>query len=343
MKHLIDIKNPEEFLDKVIKITLKIDGKPVQCGYEDGRLVFRGRGGDAFKEAKEITAYDLLYSVGLNKAVKHFKSHQENMKPYKNVICEVDDDGCIYLLSATGQDGKLIEDTHKVCEDLDFTVIPTLYDCKPGMIDPAIKHAILRWLKQDTLPTYANMLDVIYPNMHIDIEGIVLTTVDNEQAKLINPMMRSKRDMWTQHVNDFNLKYKEQIENAYKWIFSRAELTYEWLLQTDQLESSQVCKENLRLDILNHMFIEIVDLSTPAELFAIASAFPSIDRYRFFIQQENLPEELQALMREYPHLVKLYDLHIKMLWKKRKRTFLVTQEFQDEVNEFIEKIERRII
>lgn len=346
MDNIIDIFNKkkeyiESLLDKEVKVTLKIDGKPFQVCYnkENDEIEYHGRSGNSIKLGPLLTEYDLIFSTGLNKGIKHFEKYKDKLKKYDFICCEVSDGDEIYLISVI-ENNKYIDGDklNFISKEIGLDTIPVLFD---GKLKDSIKEEILSFIKKEISPESKEFKDWIIKLFNLsgsnikeinsleEFEGIVLNFIDENktiQYKLIDPILSKRRDERNQMLHKENEEHKEAYDEAYK-------LLYELVKKHSGKYDNDHWKN------INIIFEKICDNKTDYnKLIETGGKLITNTRYRCFIQKERLSQKLQDLLKDNTSLLNIYETYIKMFWKEKPRAFVISKEFQNNVNNLIKNL-----
>ena len=351
MEHFIDIYNKKpELCEKLLsshlmKINLKVDGKPFQVMNEEGTMSFHGRSGDETHVGPVIDDYTRLFSKPVNDAINMVESNIDAYKDYKFLTFEVIGDKM--LLTAVVDEGYNFIDDKKtideIAEKLGTDTMPTLWE---GALDESQIDSIVNILSEGNVPTEGAFIDWVkeqfgsyesFPENLISaspdfIEGIVFFfDVADESGKhkiveykIVDPAYRKfMEDRKNENAEEFG-KNKSIYESIYNMFLEFAENT-EWNKNEDKLVNLQ---EN---------FMEM--MSSPQvynKLMNLGSKVRLNESKTYTVQVDRLTPQMQKAVRKNGNVYKqLFENFTKLFYKEKKRGYVISKDFQNKVNDII--------
>ena len=350
MEHFIDVyKKKPELCEKLldlsgIKINLKVDGKPFQVVYNEqsDSLEYHGRSGDETHIGPEIDDYTRLFSKPVNDAIAHIEKRVDVFKKYKFLTFEVIDN-MLLLTAIIDKNDEFITSADKIKEiadELDTDIMPTLWE---GKLSAEQIDSIVNILSSGLVPEKKDFIDWVnsmfntyknYPEKLISaaddfIEGIVFFFDVNDKIaeyKLVDPTYRQSmkdRDNENAIEREKNADTYEKIYNAFVDYAEKAE----WNSQGSWLEKLQHTFFNMMSD--NKTFNKLMNLG--AKIRINTSKTYSIQTNRVIPE---LKKEIKTKGNVYKQLLELF---IKLFYKPKKRGFIISKEFQERINNIIER------
>ncbi len=352
MEHFIDIYNKKKYGPvyckdllklKNIKINLKVDGKPFQVLYNDNtnELEYHGRSGNETTVGPLIDDYTRLFSKPINDAISHIEPRKNVFKKYKFLTFEVIDN--ILLLTAIiDHNNNFINDPveiKKIAKELDTDVMPTLWE---GPLTDEQQSSILDIISTGIVPERENFIQWVktmfgtyksFPSKLISasddfIEGIVFFfNKDNEiiEYKLVDPtyrqLMQSRKD---NHSTEYEKRaeYYEEIYNIFvDYLIKNANKLDNNQIISMQLNFVKMCKDEL-------LFKKLKDIGSKLEINTSLTYNIQVDR--------TIPEIKQLIKDQ--SIKNVFELFMKTFYKEKKRSFIISKEFQQKINSIIEKM-----
>lgn len=348
MEHLYRLKDKDttlynDELSSPVKVTLKVDGKPFQISLsDDGEIEYRGRSGNTLDLGPLITNYDRLFSLPTNNAIEYFDNHKEVLKDYKFLVFEVVKD-IIFLLHAVTKDGKVVHDDdtlYTISKKLGVYPVPVLFY---GMLSDeqqdGITHLIdnLDTIKGDAFKNEIVNLFGSYPKFpkelfsHLDnIEGVVINFYrhgQEDQYKIVDQRYTSSVKEYQQLMKDQKAKYAKSYESLYKLFVS--------FLSQHLVEDGKTYLEKLDNNFLNMLN----DYKMVNQLFNIGSSLPVNQKqtYRLQLQYTN-PKIAKYITKHGTPMQTVYEEYVKLFKAPKIRAFVISKDFQKNINEIIDKL-----
>ena len=355
MDHFIDIykkKGKAEYCEKLldltgIKINLKVDGKPFQVLYnkDTDEIEWHGRSGNETTVGPLIDDYTRLFSKPVNDAIAHIETKKDIVKEYKFLTFEVIDNNLL-LTAVIDLKDNFINDAaeiRKIADKLGTEVMPTLWE---GKLTQEQKDSILQIISTAVVPEKQDFIDWVqrmfstykaYPKKLISasdefIEGIVFffeTEGKIVEYKLVDPTYRqSMKDRDAKHEEE-RKKRAEYYENCYKLMVKGLEKT------ANKLSSNHV--ESLQQNFVQLWTSPVID-----ELLKNAKELEENTNERYTVQVDRLIPTLQEMWKDKSKdtvaIKNLFELYMKTFYKEKKRAFIISPEFQQEINKIVHKI-----
>ena len=349
MEHFIDIYNKKKFgpnyckglLDSFgIKINLKVDGKPFQVLYneETDELEWHGRSGNETTIGPLIDDYTRLFSKPVNDAIAHIEPRKEVFKQYKFLTFEVIDK-LLLLTAVVDKNDNFINDAseiQKIADKLDTDIMPTLWE---GKFNDIQKESILQVISTGVVPekqAFINWVTTLFgsynqfPKKLISasedfIEGIVFFfNIDGKiiEYKIVDPTYRqSMKDRDNQHAIE-----REKRKEYYELVYN---LLTDWLSKNaKKLNSNQIIS-------LQKNFIELSkDKKIFNKLLENGKHLENNTSETYTIQVDRVLPEIKVLLKK-DGCKNVFELYMKTFYKEKKRSFIISQEFQTKINKII--------
>lgn len=354
MDYLVDLytKKPEvlsELFNKKVNISVKVDGSAFQITNDNGNVEYHKRGGSSSKIGPVIDEYTKLFTKHLNDAIEFFsegnKGAWKEIQNHKFLAIELLEDGHWVLLTAIDNNDKIInpgKELEEIASNMSIFSVPLLFD---GNTTGEMENLLfdMMTLSEDTSnEDFVNLLFKIFPNVkkednsweellrNSEVEGIVLTwELDGKlaQYKIINPAFKKRHEAEQAAAKE---KAEKNSENLGKLI----------QLLTDKLESDGQKLDDNHLKSLELNFLSFIN--NPKffnKLVNVAAkVFPNDNKF-FKLQIEKVSADMQKKLKKYgTPLITAYEQFLMTFNKERKRSFIISQEFQDRINSIISKI-----
>lgn len=348
MEHLYKLKDKDltlynDLLNSHVKVSLKLDGKPFQISLSNNdEIEYRGRSGNTTDLGPLITNYDRLFSKPTNYAIEYFDSHKDLLKKYKFLSFEIIKD-MIFLLSAVNKDGDAINNDDKlynIAKELGVHPVPILFD---GYLNNTQKDKITELISnlnnikelsfvnfiKDIFSSYSRFPSELFG--HLDkIEGIVMNFYKSNEIYQYKIVDYS----YTSGINDY-MKYKKEERNKYKD-------TYEKLYKifVDYLSENIIINKKDQLDILNDNFVNMLsDSKLFNKIFNIGAELPPNNKDTYNIQLDYTSTDIKNLILKYGNPIKtVYEEYVKLFKAIKVRAYVISKEFQQKINDIINKI-----
>ena len=341
MQHLKEIydKSPEllsNLLDKEVNITTKIDGTALQVSVsENNEIEFRKRSGNSNRLGPIIDKYTRLFISNYDNAIKYLESISDVIKKnYKFLTFEIYNNSLI-LLSVMTKDGEFIDSNlGDIANKLGVKVVPTIFS---GKLDDELKSKITSIIVDNTIQediTFDKLICDIFsldkPKKYMidsNLEGIVFNFKVGEkiaQYKLVNPL-------FTNLHKEMRAKAKELDEKLKPFKQKFVEIVNKWLKENGQKYSED------KIESLDKNFLKLIkSANIYNELILIVSNIPSGE---ISIQNNRLSKDIANVVSKKGFLLqKLYELFIKIYYKKRTRNYITNKQTQEQINSIVEKL-----
>ena len=339
MEYLVDkyIKTPDyvkELFQEHVLVTLKIDGSAFQIFYnkDEDKIEYHKRGGSSSKLGPIIDEYTQLFTKHLNDAIDFFDSKKDILKKYKFYAIEIFNDMYV-LLNVIDNNDKVVTDIYEIARELNIEPLPTLFGGKINFKDI---EPLLLLDEKTTNKEFTDLLKNTFgPGDYLkflngdEVEGIVLTWIkDNKplQYKIINPAFK------TRHETDQKNKLEEAKKDT-KQLNKLIELLYNKLKEVAKYRDSNWIK-NLDLN-----FIEMCsDQSWLDDIKKVAKEItPNTNKW--FNLQVNRVSNIISPLLDNNEMKIIYEKYLMTFNRPKKRTFIISKEFQNDVNNIIEKMQ----
>lgn len=349
MDHLIDIYNKKpEIVEKLlslnnIKVNLKVDGKPFQVLIEDNEIHYHGRSGDESHIGPEIDEYTRLFSKPINYAISKVEENKElYLNNYKFYTFEVINEKML-LTAVVDFDNKFIESADEIrtiADCLGTDVMPTLWEGKltESQIDSIInildsgivpeKEALINWVNEQ-FGEYEHFPETLISAADDFIEGLVFFfNVDDKivEYKLVDP---TYRELMNERKKNNELEF-ENNKDVYESIYN---------IFVDFAENTEWNKNENKIQNLQENFEEMMsNPKTYNKLMNLGSKIKINESNTYSVQVERLNESLAKDIKRRGNIYKqLFESFVKLFYKPKKRGFVISKEFQNRVNNIIER------
>lgn len=349
MDHLIDIYNKRpDLVEKLlsldnVKVNLKVDGKPFQVLVEDNKIHYHGRSGDESHIGPEIDEYTRLFSKPINYAISKVEENKElYLNNYKFYTFEVINDKM--LLTAVVEDGgrfvESAEEIRAIADCLGTDVMPTLWE---GKFTDSQVDSIVNILESGIVPERQDFIDWVktqfseyeyFPESLISkaddfIEGLVFFFNVGDKIveyKLVDPTYRELMNERKKN-NEVEFEKNKEIYEAIYNIFVDFAESVNWNQSENKLENLQINFE--RMMALPKTYNKLMNLGSKIKI-------NESDTYS--IQVDRLNESLSKDIRRRGKIYKqLFENFVKLFYKPKKRGYVISKEFQNRVNNIIER------
>jgi len=339
MEHLIEkyIKKPEyvkELFDHEVSISLKIDGSAFQIYYDKYNISYHKRSGNSKSLGQFIDEYDQLMRKNINDAIDYFNKRENIIRQYKFYSIEIFNDSYILLNVIDHNNNQINEyELKEISKELNIDCVPIVFN---GIIEDKTKLIDMMNLSENTTnDEFKVYLFDLFGNGEYqkflngdEVEGIVLTwNIDNNiiQYKIINPAFKRRHD---EEIK----KNKEDQENEIKELKSLYELLYNTLKNIGKYQDDNWIT-NLDINFLNLLS----DESFKAEFKEINKNIKPRFKSFFTLQIDKVSDEIKEAIKD-DNIKFLYEKYLRLFFKQRKRNYIISKEFQDNINELIENI-----
>lgn len=347
MDYLVDkyLKKPDyikELFEKPVTISLKIDGSAFQIFYnkEEDKIEYHKRGGSSSKLGPIIDEYTQLFTKHLNDAIDFFDNKKEILKQNKFYAIEIFDDMYV-LLNVIDNHDKVLSNVEAIAKELDIESLPILLDNKTLSKESQEDLISMCTLKEDTSnENFILLIKKIFGSGDYEkflkgdeIEGIVLTWVIDDkpvQYKIINPAFK------TRHEAEQKSKAKEaekdtiQLNKLIESLYSRLEDVAKyrddnWIKNLD-LNFFEMCSDPNWLSDVKNIAKEIT---------------PNTNKW-FMLQMNKVSDIVKKLLNHNGEELKtIYEKYLMTFNKPKKRAFIISKEFQTNINHIIEKLQSK--
>lgn len=349
MEHLIDIYNKRpDLIEKLlslesVKVNLKVDGKPFQVLVEDNEIHYHGRSGDESHIGPEIDEYTRLFSKPINYAISKVEENKElYLNNYKFYTFEVINNKM--LLTAVVEDGgRFVESASEIrtiADCLGTDVMPTLWE---GKLTESQIDSLMNILESGIIPEKQDFIDWVktqfgeyeyFPETLIStaddfIEGLVFFfNIDDKivEYKLVDP---TYRELMNERKKNNELEFennKDVYESIYNVFVDFAENT-EWNKNENKIQNLQ---ENFEEMMSNpKTYNKLMNLGSKIKINESDTYSIQIDRLN-----ENLSKDIYRRGKVYKQL---FENFVKLFYKPKKRGFIISKDFQNRVNNIIER------
>lgn len=349
MDHLIDIYNKRpDLVEKLlslesVKVNLKVDGKPFQVLVEDNDIHYHGRSGDESHIGPEIDEYTRLFSKPINYAISKVEENKElYLNNYKFYTFEVINDKM--LLTAVVEDGgrfvESAEEIRAIADCLGTDVMPTLWEGKltESQIDSLVnilesgivpeKQDFIDWVKTQ-FSEYEYFPESLISSADDFIEGLVFFFNVGDKIveyKLVDPTYRK---LMEERKKNNELEF-ENNKDVYESIYN---------IFIDFAENTEWNKNKSKIQNLQENFEEM--MSNPKiynKLINLGSKIKINESNTYSIQVDRLNESLSKdIYRRGKVYKQLFENFVKLFYKPKKRGYIISKEFQNKVNNIIER------
>jgi len=345
MEHLIDkyLKKPEvvkELFQKEVSISLKVDGAAFQISCEDDKVTYHKRGGSSKSLGPIIDEYTQLMRKNVNDAIEYFEAKKDILKKYKFYAIEMFNDSYI-LLTVIDNDDNIIDDIDKlkgIAKSLNIDCVPILFNgvLKSEQVESLISMMTLE--PETSNDVYKKYLTDIFGKGEYEkflngdeVEGIVLTWSINDkiqQFKIINPAFKTRHD---KEIKNGNEEFKKEMEDLRKLF----EFFYESLNKYGSYQSDNW------IENLNKNFINIVN-KEDSKFKEFNKKIKPYFKDFFTLQINKVSKDIKELIDNNGDQMKFYYEKFLLLFNKsKKRNFTISKEFQNKVNNLIEKLQSK--
>lgn len=348
MEHLFKLKEKDytlynDLIHSDVKITLKLDGKPFQITVNDkNEIEYRGRSGNTLDLGPLITNYDRLFSKPTNYAIEYFDKHKDLLNDYKFLVFEIVKD-IIVLLYAVDKDNHIASDDNElynISKKLGIFPVPVLFNGKLSETQINSINDLLNNLNNIKEKDFVNIIYNLFNeykhfpkelfNNLDNIEGIVLNFYkDNKtyQYKIVDYSYTSGINEYMKFKKEEREKNKNIYENLYK-IF------------VEYLNNNLIINKENQLDILNENFYNMLsDSKLFNKLFNLGAQLPVNNKETYNIQLDYTSQDIKNLILKYGDPIKtVYEEYVKLFKKPKVRAFVINKEFQQNINDIINKI-----
>lgn len=358
MDYLVDvyIKKPNllaELFNKKVNISVKVDGSAFQITNDNGNVEYHKRGGSSSKIGPVIDEYTKLFAGHLNDAIEFFsegnKGAWKEIQNHKFLAIEMlpsKMDGSNWvLLTAIDNNDRIInpgEELEEIAANMSIFSVPLLFD---GNTTGEMENLLvdMMTLSEDTSnEDFVNLLFKIFPDVkksqtsweellrNSEVEGIVLTWELNgklAQYKIINPAFKKRHEAEQAAAKEKAEKNRDNLNNLIKFL-------------TDKLDKEGEKLDDNHLKSLELNFLKfIVDPKFLNKLINVAAKVAPNENKFFSLQVNKTSKEMQKVLKKHgTPLVTAYEQFLMTFNKERKRSFIISKEFQDKVNALVNKI-----
>ena len=243
------------------------------------------------------------------------------------------------LLNVIDNNDKVLTDVSKIAKKLGIESLPILMN--NTIMTKSMQDDIIAMCTLDNKTSNDEFVSLIkkvfgsgdYEKMlnGDEIEGIVLTWVENDkpiQLKVINPAFKTRHE--TQHKIA-----KEEAEKDTKQLNKLVEYLYDRLYDVAKYRDDNWIR-NLDLNFLEMMS----DPNWVQDVKNIATKITPNNNKWFMLQMNRVHDDVKQCIDNNGDVVKtIYEKYLMTFNKPKKRSFIISKEFQSKINLIIEKIQ----
>ena len=345
MDYLIDkyLKKPDyvkELFNKKVTVSLKIDGSAFQIFYnkDEDKIEYHKRGGSSSKLGPIIDEYTQLFTKHLNDAIDFFDNKKEILKENKFYAIEIFNNMYV-LLNVIDNNDKVLTNVDSIAKRLDIESLPILLDNKTLSKESQEDLISMCTLKEDTTnETFILLIKKIFGSGDYEkflkgdeIEGIVLTWIIDDkpvQYKIINPAFKTRHEKEQKDKLKEAEKDTEQLNKLIKLLYDRLSDVAKyrddnWIKNLD-LNFFEMCSDPNWLQDVKNIAKEIT---------------PNNNKW-FMLQLNKISNIIKKLLDDNGDEIKtIYEKYLMTFNKPKKRAFIISKEFQTNINNIIEKLQ----
>lgn len=342
MDYLVDkyIKKPDyvkELFNKSVTVSLKIDGSAFQIFYnkEEDKIEYHKRSGSSSKLGPIIDEYTQLFTKHLNDAIEFFDNKKDLLKENKFYAIEIFNDMYI-LLTVIDNNDNIITEVSDIARKLNIESLPILFNGKLKFNDDII--SLLTLDENTSNEDFISAIKGIFgPGDYEkflkgdEVEGIVLTWVEDNkplQYKIINPAFKTRHEAEQKNKLKEAEKDTEQINKLIESLYDRLKDVAKyrndnWLKNLD-LNFFEMCSDPNWLSDVKNIAKEIT---------------PNTNKW-FMLQTNKVSSIIKDLFDHNGNEMKtIYEKYLMTFNKPKKRAFIISKEFQNNINNIIEKLQ----
>lgn len=342
MEYLIDqyVAKPEKvnkLLHSPVQVSLKVDGAAFQIGYDSMKdeITYHKRSGVSKRLGPIIMGYEQLFRKSINDAIDYFNTKKDIIKQNKVYAIELFN-GLYILLTVIDKNDNVIQDPNKIkkiADGLGIDFAPILFN---GVFNQQQIESIISLMNLDETTSnedFKKHLTTLFGDgnwskfmLGSEVEGIVLTWAqqgDPQQYKIINPAFKAR------HKKEIEVdkQQADQLNNIYKCLYNK--------LNTIADNRSSNWIENLDKNF-EKMF---EDQQFTKEILSLISKIPYVKKDFWELQMNHTSSIIKDLIKQHGDIIKMiYEKYMMQFHKSRKRNYIISKEFQTEVNNVINKM-----
>lgn len=356
MEYLVNIytKKPElveTLFEKNVNISIKVDGSAFQISYDkaNDNVEYHKRGGSSSKIGPVIDDYTKMFAPMLNKAIDFFSEKNpqvyEEIKKNKFLAIELLDSGHWVLLTAIDENDNIINagpELEKKASNLNIFSVPFLFE---GKLKADMKQQLLDMCTLDENTSNEDFVKLIlklFPQIekqnnryheflkNSEVEGIVLTwDLDGKiaQYKIINPSFKKRHEGEKAAEKERAEKNQDALNGLIELLVDKADNEAEKL-------------DDNHLKSLEYNFLKfITDIKFLNKLInTSAKVMPNQSKY-FFLQTDKVSKDMQKKLKKHgTPLITAFEQFVMTFNKERKKSFIISKEFQERINAIIANI-----
>ena len=343
MEYLVDkyIKTPDyvkELFQEHVLITLKIDGSAFQIFYnkDEDKIEYHKRGGSSSKLGPIIDEYTQLFTKHLNDAIDFFDSKKDILKKYKFYAIEIFNDMYV-LLNVIDNNDKVVNDIFEIAKELNIEPLPTLFGGKMNFKDI---EPLLLLDEKTTNKEFTDLLKNTFGSGDYlkflngdEVEGIVLTWIKDDkplQYKIINPAFKTRHEADQKNKLEEAKKDTKQLDKLIESLYNR--------LKTVAKYRDDNWIKNLDLN-----FLEMInDSNWVKDVKDIAKEITPNTNKWFILQLNRVNMDIKKWLDDNGNVAKtIYEKYLMTFNKPKKKVFIISKEFQNNINNIIEKLQQK--
>lgn len=347
MDYLIDkyLKKPDyikALFEKPVTISLKIDGSAFQIFYnkEEDKIEYHKRGGSSSKLGPIIDEYTQLFTKHLNDAIDYFADKEEILKENKFYAIEIFNDMYV-LLNVIDNNDKVLTDIKPIANELDIESLPILFDNQVLPKESQEDLISMCTLAENTTnKDFIVLLKKVFGSGDYErflkgdeIEGIVLTWIIDDkpvQYKIINPAFKTRHDAEQKSKLEEAEKDTEQLNKLIESLYNR-------------LKDVAKYREDNWIKNLDANFFEMCsDQNWLHDVKDIAKEITPNTNKWFTLQINKVSKVIKELIDHNGDEMKtIYEKYLMTFNKPKKRAFIISKEFQNNINNIIERLQSK--
>lgn len=347
MDYLVDkyLKKPDyvkELFEKPVTISLKIDGSAFQIFYnkEEDKIEYHKRGGSSSKLGPIIDEYTQLFTKHLNDAIDYFTDKEEILKHNKFYAIEIFNDMYV-LLNVIDNNDKVLTNIKSIAKDLDIESLPILFDNQVLSKESQEDLISMCTLEENTTNNdFITLLKKVFGSGDYEkflkgdeIEGIVLTWIIDDkpvQYKIINPAFKTRHKAEQKSKLEEAEKDTEQLNKLIESLY-------------DRLKDVAKYREDNWIKNLDANFFEMCsDPNWLHDVKDIAREITPNTNKWFTLQINKVSKVIKELLYHNGDEMKtIYEKYLMTFNKPKKRAFIISKEFQTNINNIIERLQSK--
>lgn len=343
MEYLVDkyIKKPEyvrQLLNEKVTVSIKIDGSAFQIFYNKNtnKIEYHKRGGSSNKLGPIIDEYTQLFAKHLNDAIDFFNTKEDILRQYKFYAIEIFNDMYVLLNVIDNNDNTVI-DIEDIAKKLDIESLPILLN--NSFLSEESKNILINMMTSDINTTNNEFISLLSKAFDIseygkflkgdEIEGIVLSWTDTDkpiQYKIINPAFKVRHEAEQKANKEESEKDEEKTNKLIELLYKRLN------------EVAKYRNENW-INNLDLNFLEMIsDTNWLDKAKDIAKDINPNKNKWFMLQLDRINNIINQIFIHNDDTLKIiYEKYIMTFNKPKKKAFIISKEFQDNINTVIEE------